>query len=169
MKAIRYAVAVVLVATLARAETAPMANARAGRMAIGTESGNTWTGADSDHPLPISPAPRCGTTHLKTVRTAPSGSNVSVTLTGMCSSGTCYGCSVDNIDATNACAVAFNASDASAGRILYSVANPTLENSFGSWAYESSVASIRVATSGISEPEGRIIGACDLQVTCCGL
>lgn len=122
----------------------------------------------ASNPLPVRSA-RCPSgAHLKSVRAAPSGSNVSLTLTGMCASGTCDGCTVENIDATAACAVAFNASDASAGRILYSAAHPTLDNSFDSWNFESSVTSIRVATSGISDPESRTIGACDLQVTCCG-
>lgn len=125
--------------------------------------------ATQSGPWSVSSAARCPSgTHLESVRAAPSGANVSLTLTAMCPGGTCAGCSVENIDATNACAVAFNASDASEGRILYSAAHPTLENSFGSWAYESSVTSIRVATSGISDPESRTIGACDLQVTCCG-
>lgn len=124
-----------------------------------TQSG-TWS---------VSSAARCPSgTHLESVRAAPSGANVSLTLTAMCPGGTCAGCAVENIDATNACAVAFNASDASEGRILYSAAHPTLENSYGSWGFESSVTSIRVATSGISDPESRTIGACDLQLTCCG-
>lgn len=196
MKAIRMAVLLMVVATAARgAETSSMVSDRysaAGRMAIGTESGDTWYGNDSSHPFycsvaggsstvsgtvaatqsgtwSVSSAARCPSgTHLESVRAAPSGANVSLTLTAMCPGGTCAGCSVENIDATNACAVAFNASDASEGRILYSAAHPTLENSYGSWEFESSVTSIRVATSGISDPESRTIGACDLQVTCCG-
>lgn len=55
MKAIRMVLLLMVVATAARgAETSSMVNERysaAGRMAIGTESGDTWYGNDSDHPL----------------------------------------------------------------------------------------------------------------------
>lgn len=54
MKTIRMALILVVVAATARAtETANMVGgtAPAGRMAVGTESGTTWYGNDSDHPF----------------------------------------------------------------------------------------------------------------------